>query len=131
MSNLVAARSLLPDHGHHHGPGADHTHDGPGHAVAPTEPSRAVVIAVDEDHGALVLSSSAERAGLEVQIHPVSNSSKRTHVWVLPREGREGVVYAAIFPRLATDDYSVLAPDGSVALTIPVLANRVTHAEWA
>ena len=131
MSNLVAARSLPPDHGHHHGPGADHTHDGPGHAVAPAEPSRAVVIAVDEDHGALVLSSSAERAGLEVQIHPVSNSSKRTHVWVLPREGREGVVYAAIFPRLATDDYSVLAIDGSVALAIPVLANRVTHAEWA
>lgn len=131
MSNLAAARSLPPDHGHLHGPGADHTHDGPGHAVAPTEPSRAVVIAVDEDHGALVLSSSAERAGLEVQIHPVSNSSKRTHVWVLPREGREGVVYAAIFPRLATDDYSVLAIDGSVALAIPVLANRVTHAEWA
>jgi hypothetical protein len=131
MSNLVAARSLPPDHGHHHGPEADHTHDGPGHAVAPTEPSRAVVIAVDEDHGALVLSSSAERAGLEVQIHPVSNSSKRTHVWVLPREGREGVVYAAIFPRWATDDYSVLAIDGSVALAIPVLANRVTHAEWA
>ena len=131
MSSFVVARESLSDHGHDHGPGADHTHVRSTHVTAPTEPSRAVVIAVDEEHGALVLSSSAERAGVEVQIHPLLDPSKRTHVWVLPREGREGVVYAAIFPRLAADDYSVLAIDGSVALEIPVPPNRVTHAEWA
>ena len=130
MSNLVAPRESQSQHDRDHAVGAEHTHEHRTHVQAPTEPSRAVVIAVDEDHGALVLSSNAQCAGLEVQIHPVSNPSQRTHVWVLPREGRAGVVYAAIFPRLATDDYSVLANDGSVALAISVPPNRVTHAQW-
>ncbi len=133
MSDLVeqlATRAVL-DHDHDHSSGDGHSHGQPSEAQAPTEPSRAVVIEVDEDHGALVLSSNADRAGIEVQIHPASNPSQRTHVWVLPREGRDEVVYAAIFPRLATDDYSVLAVDGSISLAISVLANRVTYAEWA
>ena len=88
-------------------------------AVAPTAPSRAVVINVGEHTGALVLASSESRSGIEVEIHPVSEPQARTHVWVLPREAPVGVVYAAVFPSLASGDYAILALDGSIARSSP------------
>ena len=99
-------------------------------ASAPTEPSRAVLLDIGEHTGALVLRATPEREGLEVEIHPVSDPSQRTHVWVLPRQGREGTVYAAVFPSLATGDYAVLEPDGSVAKTVAVPPNQVTSSTW-
>ena len=106
--------------------------DGPaaGDSPRPASPSRAVILDVGEHTGALVLTAPAEREGLEVQIHPASDPSRRTHVWVLPREGRDGTVYAAVFPSLPAGDYTVLEPDGSVATTVAVPANQVTNATW-
>ncbi len=122
---------------HHHDADHDHghvSHEHPGHvhveAVAPTEPSRAVVINVGEHTGALVLTSNELRAGVEVEIHPVSSPDERTHVWVLPREGRDAVVYAAIFPSLECGDYAILDVDGSVREVVSIPPKRVTHARW-
>jgi hypothetical protein len=109
-----------------------HYSDGPpaGNSPRPVSPSRAVIVDVGEHTGALVLTAPAEREGLEVEIHPASDPSRRTHVWVLPREGRDGTVYAAVFPSLPAGDYTVLEPDGSVATTVAVPANQVTNATW-
>jgi hypothetical protein len=118
---------------HHHHEGRDsHSHADHVHveAAPPTTPSRAVVINVGEHTGALVLASNEQRSGLEVEIHPVSRPDARTHVWVLPREGRDGVVYAAIFPSLASGDYAIVDVDGSIAEVVAVPANQVTHATW-
>jgi hypothetical protein len=126
----------LAEHTHHDHPDA-HEHvegrvhsTGRTHAVAPVEPSRAVMINVGANTGALVLHSSAERAGIEVHVYPTADPSRRTPVWVLPREGRDGVVYAAIFPSLAIGDWAVLNDDDSVAMVIAVPPNKVTQAEW-
>jgi hypothetical protein len=99
-------------------------------AAPPTVPSRAVVINVNEHAGALVLASSESRSGIEVEIHPVSQPDARTHVWVLPREARDGVVYAAIFPTLESGDYAILDIDRSIAHVVSVPPNQVTHANW-
>jgi hypothetical protein len=107
-----------------------HAELGHGEAVPPTVPSRAVVINVGEHTGALVLASNAKRSGVEVEIHPVARPEARTHVWVLPREGRDGVVYAAIFPSLESGDYAVLDVDGSIADVVAVPPTQVTHATW-
>jgi hypothetical protein len=118
------------DHAHHsHGHEA-HAERGHVEASPPTVPSRAVVINVGEHTGALVLASSEERSGLEVEIHPLSLPEARTHVWVLPREGRDGVVYAAIFPSLASGEYAILGVDGAIADVVVVPPNQVTHATW-
>jgi hypothetical protein len=115
------------EHEHEHEHEHTHTHV---EAVAPTMPSRAVVINVGEHTGALVLASNEERSGVEVEIHPVSQPEARTHVWVLPREVRDGVVYAAIFPSLESGDYAILNLDGSIAEVVSVPPNQVTHATW-
>jgi len=127
------------DHDHPHAHDADgghtHDHDADGahthfEAVAPTVPSRAVVINVGDHLGALVLESVKERSGIEVEIHPVGWPEGRTHVWVLPREGRDGVVYAAVFPSLETGDYAILDLDGSIREVVSVPPNTVTHVDW-
>jgi ABC-type Zn2+ transport system substrate-binding protein/surface adhesin len=126
------------DHNHTHDDHAhgehtdDHTHDVHAHieAAPPTEPSRAVVINVGDHTGALVLSSNEQRSGIEVEIHPVARPEARTHVWVLPREGRDGVVYAAVFPSLESGDYAVLDVDGTIASVVSVPPNQVTHSTW-
>jgi hypothetical protein len=96
----------------------------------PTEPSRAVLIDVGEQTGALILTAPPEREGLEVEIQCVSEPGSRRHVWVLPRSGRESTVYAAVFPSLAAGDYAVIEPDGSITAVVPVPANQVTYAAW-
>jgi hypothetical protein len=125
------------EHDHDHDAEGAHSHDQMSRdayvhveAIAPTAPSRAVVINVGEHTGALVLESVEERSGIEVEIHPVSRPEGRTHVWVLPREGRDGVIYAAVFPSLESGDYAILDLDGSIREVVSVPPNQVTHATW-
>lgn len=54
----------------------------------------------------------------------------RSHAWVLPREGHDGVVYAAIFPSLESGDYANIDVDGSVGDVVAVAPNTVTHVAW-
>jgi ABC-type Zn2+ transport system substrate-binding protein/surface adhesin len=122
-------------HAHAHGQ-TDHEHSHTSHssveaATPPTRPSQAVMLDIGVNAGALVLRSSAQRAGLEVEIHPESAAERRQHVWVLPREGRDGAtVYAAVFASLSPGRYTVLEPDGSAGCTLSVPANQVTYGEW-
>lgn len=116
-------------HAHDH----PHTHSHPPVEAArpPTRPSESVMVDVGEHAGALVLTSTRAREGLEVEIHPASDATRRTHVWVLPRLGGGGeVVHAAVFPSLVPGDYTILEPDGTPRCTIPVPANAVTNAAW-
>jgi hypothetical protein len=76
------------------------------------------------------LTAPAEREGFEVEIHPASDPSRHTHVWVLPRAGQSVTVYAAVFPSLPADDYAVAAPDGSTGMIVSVPPNQVTSAAW-
>lgn len=119
-------------HPHPHDHAERHAHDAFVEPMRPpTQPSQAVMLDVGAHAGALVLTSSPEREGLEVEIHPESAPERRQHVWVLPRQGREGLtVYAAVFPSLAPGAYCVLEVDGTVRNTVSIPANRVTYAEW-
>ncbi len=124
----------MRQHVHSHLGRAHHAHPGEvpvaGEAPRPTGPSRAVMVDVGEHSGALVLTAPAEREGFEVEIHPASDASRHTHVWVLPRMGQGATVYAAVFPSLPDGDYAVLKPDGSTGMIVSVPANRVTSATW-
>ena len=119
------AHSHPHPHPHHH-----QEESAAGESPRPTDPSRAVLLDVGERTGALVLKAPPEREGLEVEIHPASDPSRRTHVWVLPRAGRDATVHAAVFPSLLAGDYAVLEPDGSVATIVAVPPNQVTYASW-
>lgn len=135
MGRVTVRAASVGQHVHPEPGGAPHVHRGEvsaaGEATRPTGPSRAVLIDVGTHRGALVLTASAECEGREVEIHPVAEPAKRTHVWVLARVGPETTLYAAVFPSLPAGDYAVLAPDGSTSLVVAVPPNKVTSARWA
>jgi hypothetical protein len=128
-------------HSHEHG---GNEHGGHSHADAapasltemapPVEPGGAVFVDVGPTAGALLLWSSAQRAGLEVEIHPAEDPAARTHVWVLPRSlGATGDIgYAAVFPALAPGKYCVLDPGRTTVVSdVTVEAGQVANSTWA
>ena len=123
----VHAHTGTHEHSHAH----PHRHPDPGETVAPIEPTGAICVDVGARRGALLLRSSPERAGLEVEIHPVSDPSARTHVWVLPRETGTGAIsFAGVFPSLVPGRYAVLEPGDVSAHAVEVMAGIVTVADW-
>ena len=96
----------------------------------PAGESLAVIVDVGASRGALVLTAPAQYEGLEVEIHPTSDPSQRTHVWVLPRRGQSATVYAAVFPSLPAGEYAVLEQDGAAGMIVSVPPNQVTSAVW-
>ena len=89
-----------------------------------------VVLDIGDDVGALVLRTSAELAGLEIEISPVEEPDVRQHVAVHARDLGAGVVHAAVFPGLRWGSYQLWSPDGAPAMTVSISGGRVTEASW-
>ena len=110
------------DHGHHH---AGHEH---GHRhEAGNGPT---VLDIGDDVGALVLYTSADLVGAEIEISPVAAPQRRRHVAVHTRQYPGGTAYAAVYYGLAAGTYDLWAADGSVALTVRVEGNTITESVW-
>jgi len=101
-----------------------------GEAVAPSEPSRAVVVDVGGDCGTLIVRGEPADEAREVEIHPVGRPDARTHVWILPRAVAAGTVHAGVFPSLAEGDYVLLGRDGESLRTLHVPGGAVTDVTW-
>jgi hypothetical protein len=107
-------------HGHQHG--HDHHHhqagDGP------------TVLDIGDDVGALVLHTSADLVGAEIEISPDGAPQRRRHVAVHTRQYPGGTAYAAVYYGLTAGRYELWAGDGSVALTVRIDGNTITEAAW-
>jgi len=93
-------------------------------------PTRAVMLDIGEDAGALVLDAGPDREGLEVEVLRDGAATDRRHVYVLRRELPGGRRYAAVFPSLPPGRYVVLDVDGSPGPAVTVEAGRVARGWW-
>ena len=89
-----------------------------------------VMVNVGQGYGALVINASADRNGLEVEIHPTDDHLARTHVWIRPRSLGASIIYAGVFPSLKAGRYAVLAPDGSIGSTVEIKDGIITEQNW-
>lgn len=89
-----------------------------------------VLLDVGDDIGALVLHTSAEMAGEEIEISPVGADDSRTHVAVHRRELAGLVHHAAVYPSLKAGRYRLWRPDGTPTDPIVIAGGRVTEVEW-
>ncbi|HEY0871436.1 MAG TPA: hypothetical protein VGD55_13630 [Acidothermaceae bacterium] len=114
----------MTGHDHSHG-GEHHTHDHRHEAGGgPT------VLDIGDDVGALVLYTSLELVGAEIEISPDGEPDRRRHVAVHPRQYPGGTAYAAVYYGLEAGSYQLWAADGSVALTVSIEGNTITEAMW-
>jgi hypothetical protein len=112
------------DHSHE---GAHHSHDHSHNHVAGQGPT---VLDIGDDVGALVLYTSVELVGAEIEISPDGEPDRRRHVAVHPRQYPGGTAYAAVYYGLEAGSYQLWASDGSVALTVAIEGNSITEAMW-
>jgi hypothetical protein len=93
-----------------------------------------VVLDLGEGIGALILDTSAELAGREIEISPArggaSASTRRTHSLVRERRTGAGLSYAAVYPGLAVGDYTIWQDPVTPAATITVHSGQVTRYHW-
>jgi hypothetical protein len=88
------------------------------------------VLDIGDDVGALVLYTSVELVGAEIEISPDGDPDRRRHVAVHPRQYPGGTAYAAVYYGLEAGSYQLWAADGSVALTVSIEGNTITEAMW-
>jgi hypothetical protein len=120
-------------HGHVTAPAHEHPHAEPHTHSEPATygPSRqgAVVVDIGGDIGALIIDTPPALAGAEIEISPVG-STQRAHVAVRERHGDDGVHYAAVFPALAADTYTVWDLHAGARRTVVVSGAGVTRITW-
>ena len=90
-----------------------------------------VVLDLGAAIGALILDTPAELAGQEIEISPVSGGTPgRTHSLVRERRTSVGVSYAAVYPDLPADDYTIWRDAATAAATVTITGGRVTRCRW-
>lgn len=95
-------------------------------------PSQAgsVMLDIGGDIGALILHVPAEMAGAEIEISPVGDDTRRTHVAVRERRGNGPTRYAAIYPGLRTGTYNLWGLNGEAATQAAIIGGQITEVEW-
>ncbi len=89
-----------------------------------------VAVEVGEGLGAVVLWTTAQLAGLELDISAAGDPTHRHHVAVLGRQLPLGTRYAAVYPALAAGRYTIWHPDGQGQLDVEVPPGVVTEVSW-
>jgi hypothetical protein len=127
MSHDHSADAEHDHHGEHRHDGHGHTHDHDVNHVAGQGPT---VLDIGDDVGALVLYTSAEMVGSEIEISPDGEDARRRHVAVHPRQIPNGTAHAAVYYGLSAGTYNLWAADGSIALTVSITGNTITESLW-
>lgn len=97
--------------------------------LGPTQDG-SVLLDIGGNIGALVLHTSAELAGVEIEISRTGDDTHRSHVAVRERRGTGSVRYAAIYPALPAGDYTLWRPDGQPATRVTITGAQVTETAW-
>jgi hypothetical protein len=101
------------------------------HAAEPTagpSGSGTVVLELGPGVGALILHAPPHLNGAEIEISP-ADQRRRTHSMVRPRHVTGGTVYAAVYPDLTPNTYTIWNDNTPVA-AVTITAGIVATATW-
>lgn len=127
---------------HHHDHAHEHPHTSSRVDVAAVGPVSAelaqlgptdrgtVVLDIGGDIGSLIIMTSAELAGAEIEISPVGQNDARTHIAIRERIAPGGTRWAGIFPGLRAGQYTVWDLAGNAASTVEVTGGQVSQLDW-
>lgn len=88
-----------------------------------------IVLDIGQDVGALIVYTSPELRGREIEVSPKGNAAHRTHTEVLERAFNGRIICAAVFASLAAGEYSlwrdVLTDDD-----VTIVGGAVAEVDW-
>jgi hypothetical protein len=104
--------------GHHH------------HDAGPSDPGT-VVLDIGAELGALIIYTTAQQLGLEIEISPGKTSdARRTHMAVRARNLDSHTIYGAVYPSLVEGIYTIWLDADTVLATVSVHGAQVTQFSW-
>jgi len=116
---------------HQHGPpgqpGYPHTHAQEAIHRVHTSP---VVMDIGNGTGSLVIYTPPEWAGLEIEISPADDDTRRVHTDVAERRMGQRSIFAAVYLPMLAGVYTIWAPTPHGATTVTVAADAITELDW-
>lgn len=106
--------TVAPPEAQHHGP----SHTG------------SVVLNVGGEIGALVLHTSPDLLGVEVDIVGLSPGTVSTHALVRPRLLPHATTHAAVYPDLPAGQYRVVGVGSRHHENVEIIGGRVAEMDW-
>jgi hypothetical protein len=88
-----------------------------------------VVLDIGQDVGALIIYTTAELRGREIEVSP-RGSATRVHVEVLERRIDGRPVFAAVFPGLRAGHYDIWENFPESGGTVTVVGGKVATVDW-
>jgi hypothetical protein len=99
-------------------------------ALPPSGPGT-VVLNLGADVGALILHTTADVDGLEIEISPDGvPGAARTHSQVRERRTGASIRYAAVYPDLTAGDYTIWRDTDTPAAVITITGGSITNWRW-
>ncbi|GEM_PF-106841 len=89
-----------------------------------------VVLDIGGEIGALILYTDHELKGQEVDISPLAEPDRRTHVEVLQREVNGITLFAAAYHGLPEGEYALWSQDGALLDRVSVSGGSVSKLDW-
>jgi hypothetical protein len=89
-----------------------------------------VVLDIGGDVGALILYTTPEFAGTEIEVSPAGDESRRTHTDVHERRFAGRTLFTAIYPALAAGEYTIWNLDGQPSGRVTITGGQVTELHW-
>ena len=114
----------------------EHTHDGHQHSHAGHRHQHgqlghgAPVLDIGGDIGALVLYTSAELEGLEIEVSPLTDLDHRTHTEVLRRTVGGSTFWAGVYAELPEGEYQIWYDDPTRQQRFRINGGEVAELDW-
>ena len=108
---------------------AGHAHDSTHHQHGQLGHG-APVLDIGGDIGALVLYTTPELEGWEIEVSPVAEPDRRTHTEVLRRTVDGRLFWAGVYAQLHEGDYRVWYDDPSRDRSFTITGGQVAELDW-
>lgn len=92
-----------------------------------TEP---VVLDIGEDTGGLIILTGPEMLGVEIEISPRDEPTRRAHTDVAERRAAGATYFAAVYLPMPEGEYLLWSPDSEQPTSCAIVAGAVTQLDW-
>jgi hypothetical protein len=110
---------------------ATHHHDHAGEGYAARKHPEFVVLDIGEELGALIIRTHPAMHGVEIEISPTGDDSRRSHKQVLERTIGGQPAFTAVFDGLAAGSYTLWVDDQPRARDVVVGACAIAELDWS